>query len=69
MGGQVMGFTLPALERLHASRLAIFRRAGVAGGRSTFSYAHTLRTATIAPPAATAGNRPGRSLVSKMSCG
>jgi len=36
-------------------KLAIFRRAGVTGASSTFSYTHTLRAATVAPPAPFAG--------------
>jgi len=36
-------------------RLAIFRRAGIAGSRSIFSYTHTLSSATLAPPAPFSG--------------
>jgi hypothetical protein len=36
-------------------RLSIFRRAGVTSARSIFAYTHTLRTATIAPPAPFSG--------------
>lgn len=36
-------------------RLAIFRRAVITGSRSIFSYTHTLRSATLAPPAPFSG--------------
>lgn len=40
---------------LAGPRLSIFRRAGVTSARSSFAYTHTLRTATVRPPAPFSG--------------
>lgn len=40
---------------LAGPKLTIFRRAGAVAARSTFAYIHTLRRATLAPPAPFSG--------------